>query len=159
MIAQGTDPAWSVNNVLAYAQDGIWVVNPDGGGLRQLDAAAGDTAPRWSADGSRIVFMRGYGGPVCGIPEDDSVAYEVDSAGTRVRRLRTAGDPVWSPDGRLLAFSAFDGISLAARRGPPRRLVAIKPFERPGDGDGVGYDPLCGEEGLLDADWQPRPRR
>lgn len=78
---------------------GLYVVNRDGSGLRQL-TKRDDRAPSWSPDGKTIAFTRGKG-PL-GI--FGSVhAVDVDGANAQVL-VRDAQDPAWSPDGSKIAF-------------------------------------------------------
>lgn len=80
---------------------GVWLVPAAGGAPRQLTTApAKDTAPRWSPDGTRLVFLSDRGG--------DKQVWVIPVGGGEARAL-TAGklspaDPVWSPDGRWVAF-------------------------------------------------------
>ncbi|HLY21239.1 MAG TPA: S9 family peptidase [bacterium] len=79
----------------------VWLVPAAGGAPRQLTTApAKDTAPRWSPDGTRLVFLSDRGG--------DKQVWVIPVGGGEARAL-TAGklspaDPVWSPDGRWIAF-------------------------------------------------------
>jgi Tol biopolymer transport system component len=74
----------------------IFVVNPDGSGLRNL-TPAGETeyGPVWSPDGAKILFGK----------DDDLFVMNADGTG-RVQ-LADTESPVqyrWSPDGRMIAF-------------------------------------------------------
>ena len=73
LLAPGTHqdihPDWSPDGQwLAFASDrggefDIWVVRPDGGGLRQVTTGPGTkTWPAWSPDGRQILFNRGAEG-------------------------------------------------------------------------------------------------
>ena len=78
----------------------IWVVRPDGTGLRRLTRAdAGD--PKWSPDGRRIAFTR-Y---LIGNPE----IYVMSSGGGGLRRLTRSRfedlAAAWSPDGRRILYT------------------------------------------------------
>ena len=89
---------------LAPSQEDIFVVAPDGSGLRQLtDDSYRDRVPRWSPDGQQVAFMSNRGGK-----------YEIwtinqDGSGLRQATFTTGKpgtwSPVWSPDGARLAYS------------------------------------------------------
>jgi TolB protein len=88
------------------------IMNADGGGQRKLSGDGGfETGlwpPVWSPDGRRIAFVRGRGAAKYGNAERDSDIYLANADGSGRRRLTQSpqrdGDPVWSPDGRRLAF-------------------------------------------------------
>lgn len=98
------DPAWSPNGrLIAFASSrgggGIYVVHPDGTGLRRL--VAGPTSDVvWSPDGRRIAYM-GPGG-----------IYVARSDGHGRRRILGArfSLPAWAPDGRELAVVGPRGV-------------------------------------------------
>jgi serine/threonine protein kinase/Tol biopolymer transport system component len=87
----------------ASPQEDLFLVRTDGSGMRQLtDDPFRDRQPRWSPDGSRIVFQ-----------SDRSGRYELWSIradGSGLEPVtRTLGSPlaypIWSPDGRRLALA------------------------------------------------------
>jgi Tol biopolymer transport system component len=97
----------------------LYVMNADGTGLRRLtrNAALGPSAdPAWSPDGRKLVFVerveRG-GAPCRPVGRCDNEIYVLNADGTGLRRLtRNAvadGSPVWSPDGRSIAFTRDHG--------------------------------------------------
>ena len=79
---------------------GIWTMNPDGTGKVQL-TASGDFAPRWSPDGSMIVFESTRDG--------NREIYRMNADGTAQTRLTTDpgldSSPDWSPDGTRIVFA------------------------------------------------------
>jgi Tol biopolymer transport system component len=122
MVAQ-TDPAWSPDGgTIAYIPFGgpdgfdlaLYVMNRDGTGQRPLldfSAKRSINNANWSPDGRRLVFELITGRPSgrsAGDRQSDIAV--IDADGTGLRRLtRTAAfetHPVWSPDGRRIAFTS-----------------------------------------------------
>jgi len=142
-LAEGADPAWSPDGTkIVFTSSGgaplgsafgIYVMNADGSGIRQLTspnnvdqcskgASANDLNPDWSPDGKRIIFERDFSlddnnGFDCGLDGYGYVPnlYVMNADGTELRRLRpvdlwdTDAEPAWSPDGQFVAFSKLSG--------------------------------------------------
>lgn len=91
-------------------QEDIYVVRADGSGMRQItDDAFHDRGPRWSADGKTIAFVSNRSGR--------SEVWTVHPDGSGLTQFTHTEDaepiqPVWSPDGRSLAYSRTDGNSV-----------------------------------------------
>jgi Tol biopolymer transport system component len=141
------DPAWAPGGgPIAFGrlgededhedQAGIWLVQPDGSGLRRLSAQVrpgrNEYAPAWSPDGSRIAFVRTRVG------RDRFSISIVSSAadGSDQRSLYSeAGDfddedlallyaPAWSPAGdRILFTRSAEGLAAAEDTRPSLHVV------------------------------------
>ena len=89
----------------ASGPSGIYVIKPNGSGLRKLSKGLSYTGLLvWSPDGKKIAFagtQGAYGG--------GSIAYVVNADGTERRKLLSSEDSIsslaWSPDGKKIAFS------------------------------------------------------
>ena len=153
-------PAWSVTGRLAVGvgqsafSGHVATVAPSGKDLHLVTRSTRDSLPDWSPTADRIVFQRWKDNPA-----DDAInpkRSDILVASARARRTnrpvrlthtRDAFSPVWSPDGRDIAYVrglTFNSGSLAilrARDGAQRRLIAnhVEVFSR--------------------ISWQPRPRR
>jgi len=110
---------------------GIYVKQVDGGAQPLRVSAAGVTAdyPCWSADGSRLAYLRTEGAR--------QSIYVAPAIGGGERRLaqfvaREAGALDWSPNAKWIAATASDGDAesvflISAESGERRRLVPAPP--------------------------------
>jgi Tol biopolymer transport system component len=129
-------PAWSPDGrTISFDSDrggnfDIYAMNPDGTNVRPLTRhPSRDVSATWSADGTAIVFMsdREDGGfdVYRAAPDPSAVA-------TRVTRTGSTWFPVFSPDGKTLAFHVGrdvhtmpvpSNVEGPASGGDPRRLT------------------------------------
>ncbi len=112
-------PQWSPSgNQIAFterAPGGSRVLVHDftTGGLREVASDA--AAPSWSADGTRVAFVRDGQLLTRRIDGSDEQVLPIDGTGVR--------DVAWSPDGELLALWVGDRIDLATADGAERETV------------------------------------
>ena len=102
-----SDPVWSPDGrMIAFVRLntrlGVYVVNADGSGVRNLTpkpAGAAYAAPAWSPDG-QIAFASDRDG------NSEIYLMNADGSGQRslTRNLAYDGDPAWSPDGQKITF-------------------------------------------------------
>jgi Tol biopolymer transport system component len=96
------DPTPDGEWVVIYSRDqpegDVYVIRPDGTGLRQLTSGpAIDRVPRWSPDKTWVAFFSNRAGPL--------QVWKIRAAdGSDLQQVtETGGVPVWSPEGNRLA--------------------------------------------------------
>lgn len=136
------------------AEVGVWVMNADGSHASQLTQAlvpttSEDHEPKWSPDGTRIVFTRLN---TLASPQDMQALFVMDSDGSRVRQLTpwglNAGAADWSPNGRLIVFQS-------CREGCPGRVSQILTIYP----DGTHLMKLTTQGRNIEPAWSPDGRK
>ena len=109
-------------------QVNLWLVPSSGGRPRRLTHGKwSDTAPAWSPDGRTIAFISDRA--TTAKPDDETAElYLIDPDGGEAERVCTAphgavGAPLWSPDGRTIAFVS-PGDEVRFWTGDPKKHVA-----------------------------------
>jgi Tol biopolymer transport system component len=128
LVADGSSPSWSPDGLrIAFTSsrdgnDEIYVINSDGSGLKRLTERPGfrDLAPRWSPDGTTLVFET----------QVISTSFEIaimDADGTGLMNLTggraSEGSPVWLGNGAKIGFEADGQIGLMNPDGSGRTIV------------------------------------
>jgi DNA-binding winged helix-turn-helix (wHTH) protein/Tol biopolymer transport system component len=137
---------------VSYPEGILWKANADGSKPVQLSEPMYAVVPRWSPDGSQIVFMTW---PFEDLPK----VYILPSAGGSPRLLypedKGAEDnPNWSPDGQKIAFSRQPDVRLSQRgfHGNTRGIIFIL------DVATHQVSTLPGSEGFWGPMWSPDGR-
>lgn len=179
------DPAYSPDgSMIAFAADrgvvsghpgwpssladlSIYVIRPDGTDMRRVTtppSVSSDTEPRFSPDGSQLVFTRFRGVGSHAETErfrgDSSALFTVNVDGTGLRRITgwglDVGQADWSPDGRLLVFETAccrlgaGGIFTVSANGGAVTTVVN------GHGvTGIGNEQALQFDGYYDPVWSP----
>jgi Tol biopolymer transport system component len=152
IVHDAEEPAWSSRNTLAYVRRGnIYVARPGGRHRRWVTSGV---SPDWSPDGRRLLMVRPSPRNVFDVPVGR--VYVVRPSGQGLRRAGPAfvSHPVWSPDGRSLAYEE-DGIGIVAYRLPA-------PSSSEYSEDNVVVEDQIGDSGATaasDPAWRPLPRR
>lgn len=133
-------PMWSPNGrrvlvAKAHPSFELLIIDVRSRAVRRLAVpvdAGWETPPSWSPDGRWIAF-EGYDYSTCGPGRYKNCAtlevWKIRPDGTDRRRLAVkAADPIWSPDGRWIAYRIADGgeslgLGVVRPNGRGRRLV------------------------------------
>ncbi|MEO0576859.1 MAG: hypothetical protein AAF004_15485, partial [Pseudomonadota bacterium] len=147
ILAHGpTDPAPAPDGKhLAFAAQGwLWLLDIDSGIATQLTNSADiDARPRWSADGTKLAFVRDTG--------SDTAVVVLDVASGKEATINTPTielDPEFSEDGSSVFYTSGVGGSLSLWRhdlaaGTDTKLTDLRQVERNArrlaDGEGIVY--------------------
>lgn len=119
-LAEGHSPIINPKgDLLAFVfKRDVWTVKTDGSNKAALlfQTKGRSSSLHWSPDGSKILFLSNHG--------DHSFVGVFDSAGKSIRYLDPSVDrdnePIWSRDGRQVAFMRFPASREASAFGPRR---------------------------------------
>ena len=158
--ARGSDPSWSPDGkAIAYrGRSGIFVKALAGRTRRVLrdysdpSCTVGHYTPAWSPSGVGIAFTASF---VCSNEAGEvSDSTEIAKTGSPPTSLAGGNEdgpwgPVWSPNGRLLAFTDDSGVGphVAITRPRRRASIRLRGFWEPLD-----WQPLCTLRGGSGAD-------
>jgi dipeptidyl aminopeptidase/acylaminoacyl peptidase len=85
----------------------LWIIPSAGGPARQLTSGSHDAQARWSPDGKLVAFVRSV--EKDGKPQPAQI-YLLSMDGGEARPVtdmpKGAGEPIWSTNGRMIAFSS-----------------------------------------------------
>jgi len=82
----------------------LWIINSDGTDHRPLTTGdRNDSSPRWSPDGTRIAYLSDADGK-----QQIYIRWTDTGQTARITNLEDSPDAIaWSPDGKMLSFSAL----------------------------------------------------
>ena len=95
--------SWGRNGLIAFndPKNAVWVVKPDGSGLRKIVAANADALnPAWSPNGQMLAFGNGVAGGLQVVGSDGTGLHAI----TKPKLGVGDGYPSWSPNGKEIAF-------------------------------------------------------
>jgi serine/threonine protein kinase/Tol biopolymer transport system component len=110
---------------LVFISGGIWRINRDGTGLKQLTHSSLDVQPTCSPDGKWATFMKGS--------QDSFDLMRVPTEGGQVRKITSmhCGNPATSPDGKWIACNPAVSGQLKLAILPFAGGAAVKTFSLP----------------------------
>jgi Tol biopolymer transport system component len=131
LVHDASEPASSPRGSLAYVRSGnVYLQKP--GGHRQWVTSG--VSPDWAPNGRRLVLIR----PRASLTFDLPVGriFSVRGSGGGLARIGTEGyasHPVWSPDGRFIAYDGLDLGVYLKRVGKPSPARELAPTQFSGE--------------------------
>jgi len=126
--------------------DGIlWRANLDGSGQVQLTSPPFyPKLPRWSPDGTQILFMDNSPEAMYVVPVQGGTPQRIlpDDNGSQF-------DPNWSPDGKSVVFASFPGTSSGRTRASELRILDLASHK---------VTTVSGSQGMWSVRWSPDGR-
>ena len=151
--SDGTHLVFVRNLADASGYDTIWAIETmdlASGHVSELSSTAplGGGQPRWSPDGTQIVFSRGWG-------KGKSAVFVVDADGQNLHRISPetpqVGSPGWSPDGSRIVFTSYDPPVAGVEGDYHQDIYTIRP-------DGTDLRQLTTDGISNQATWTPDGR-
>jgi hypothetical protein len=104
-----------VYDVYVPGHGGVWVMNADGSGKREL-VGGGACLAHWSPDGRQIVYLGGGGISVVDADGRDNTCVVAFGSGRVTSAVnvmeKPVANPCWTPDGRIIFFSGWPSADL-----------------------------------------------
>lgn len=150
-------PAFSPDGTrIAYASGfHVWIMKANGTGAKAVPVTGNpyEGDPAWSPDATKLAYINGSNGQI----------YTVNVSGGTPKQLTTTGNQIsdlkWSPDGRKIAYDAFDSaatnqhqiFTVATATGTATRLTSSScPSSEPDwspDGSQIAFSTSCFDGG------------
>ncbi len=136
---------------VAHPELTLWRSKPDGSSRTQLTYAPMQThAPRWSPDGTQIVFMASRPGKpwkIFVIPAEGGTPREV-TTGDRGQGDHNQGDPTWTPKGDSIVFAGMPWLEYGGAPGPNIHVADLKTSQVSDvPGSENLFSPRCSQDG------------